>query len=264
MADLSGDSIKVMNLRGAIVIVTGAASGIGRATALTLSTRGASVVAVDRDASALAVVVGLTGGPAVTTDVADPKHAEHVVSETLGHFGRLDAVVANAGIGYDGAFATMPVEAISDLLDINLRAPMLLARAALPVLLAAGRGGALVFTTSIAGAVPVPNEAAYGASKTALEAFADALREEVRPAGIAVSTVRPGVVRTKFHDGRNVPYARRFPRPIPPERVAEAIAGVLESGADRRTVPPWLGLAATARATVPWAYRAVARRVGGA
>jgi uncharacterized protein len=252
-----------MRVAGAVIVVTGAGSGIGRATALALATGGATVVAVDRDGAAADEVARHTAGSAVTVDLTDPSHADHVVAATLADHGRIDAVVANAGIGYAGAFAQMPPETVSALIDVNFRAPMLLTRAALPVLIEQGRGGALVFTTSIAGAVPVPTEAAYCASKTALEAFADSLREEVREHHIAVSTVRPGVVRTAFHDNRGEPYTRRFPRLIEPERVATAIVEVLSSGAERRTVPPWLELAATARRSVPWLYRSLSRRFGG-
>jgi NADP-dependent 3-hydroxy acid dehydrogenase YdfG len=251
-----------VQVSGAVIIVTGAGHGIGRATALALVDRGATVVAVDRDADALTEVATRSGGLAIEVDVADPSHADHVIEATFTTHGRLDAVVANAGIGYVGDFATMPVPQISALLDINLRAPMLLARAALPRLLDQGSRAALIFTTSIAGTVPVPTESAYCASKTALESFADSLREELRDTPIAVSTVRPAVVRTAFHENRNAPYERRWPRPIAPEQIARAIVDVLESGAERRTVPPWLDIASRARRSVPWLYRSLSRRFG--
>jgi short-subunit dehydrogenase len=248
----------------AVVVVTGAAHGIGRATVIALAKRGAAVVAVDRDVDALADFESLTGCLTIEADVSDLQHAERIIHLTLAARGRVDAVIANAGIGYVGAFATMPASQIASLLDVNLRAPMLLARAALPRMLAQGTDGALIFTTSIAGTVPVPTEAAYCVSKTALEAFADAIREELRGSPIAVSTVRPGVVHTAFHDTRSEPYRRRFPRPLPPEKIAAAIVEVLESGAERRTVPPWLDIASRARRSVPWLYRSLSRRFGGA
>jgi short-subunit dehydrogenase len=251
-----------VELSGAVIVVTGAGHGIGRATALAVADRGAVVVAVDRDADALAELAAQIDALTVEVDVADPMHADRVIDATIAACGRVDAIVANAGIGYVGDFAVMPVEQISALLDVNLRAPMLLARAALPPLLAHGGPSALLFTTSIAGTVPVPTEAAYCLSKTALESFADSLREELRDTSIAVSTVRPGVVRTDFHTARNEPYDRSWPRPIPPERIATAIVEVLETGAERRTVPRWLDLASRARRTVPWLYRPLSRRFG--
>jgi short-subunit dehydrogenase len=252
-----------VRVSGSVVVVTGAANGIGRETAIALAGRGATVVAVDRDALALAEVAALTRAHSIEVDLVDPDHAGRVVEDTLSAYGRIDAVIANAGIGYVGAFASMPVAEITSLLDVNLKAPMLLARAALPHLLDQGSDAALIFTTSIAGAVPVPTEAVYSLSKTALESFADSIREELRGTNVTVSTVRPGVVRTAFHINRNEPYDRRWPRPIGPEKIARAIVDVLESGAERRTVPPWLEIASTARRTVPWLYRSLSRRFGG-
>jgi short-subunit dehydrogenase len=247
---------------GSVVIVTGAASGIGRATVIALNRRGAIVVGVDRDADALAKLAGETGGLVVEVDIRDPGHAERVVAATLAEHGRIDAVVANAGAGYVGPFAQMPVELISTLLDLNLRGPMLLARAALPHMLANQTPAALVLTTSIGGAVPVPKEAAYGVSKTALESFADAVREELRDTNISVSTVRPGVVKTAFHDNRNEPYDRTIPRPVVPEKIAAVIIELIETGRERRTVPGWLEIAPIARRRWPPVFRALWKRFG--
>jgi short-subunit dehydrogenase len=246
---------------GAVVVVTGAGNGIGRATAVELAARDVRLVAVDRDEAALATLVDEAGGLPVAVDVTDPGHGQLVVARALEAHGRIDAVAAVAGVGYAGEFAEMPTAAITTLLEVNLRAPMLLARAALPSMLER-RSGNLVFVTSIAGTVPVPTEAAYCVSKAALESFADALREEVRDDGIVVSTVRPGVVRTAFLAQRGLPYDRRWPRPVPAAQLARAIVEVIDSGAERRTEPRWLGLAATARQRVPWLYRPLARRLG--
>jgi short-subunit dehydrogenase len=250
-----------MELAGASVVVTGASRGIGRATALQLAEAGAAVVAVGLDRDALRDLTATTGGVTVEADVRDPSHAVKVLDVATSEFGKLDAVVANAGIGYAGEFATMPVQRISDLLDVNLRAPMLLAREAAPLLTAQG-SGSLVFVTSIAGVVPVPFEAAYCSTKTAIESFAEALRAELAPRGVSVSTVRPGVVRTAFHDSRELPYTRRYPRLMPPERVASAILDVLRTGVDHRTVPRWLDLAGMVRSSSPWLYRSLSRHFG--
>lgn len=252
---------EAVEVSGAVVLVTGAGHGIGRATAMALSARHARLALLDRDPAALESIAAACNGLPITVDVSDPTHADEAIAQTLARYRRLDAVVANAGIGYAGAFADMPVAEVIALLDVNLRAPMLIARAALPHLLAQ-RHGALVFMTSIAATVPVPTEAAYCASKTALESFADALREEVRASGIRVSTVRPGVVNTAFLAQRNEPYARRWPRPIAPEQVANAVVRVLESGAERRTEPPWLDLAGRTRRHLPPVYRAMSRWFG--
>jgi short-subunit dehydrogenase len=250
-----------VDLGGATVVVTGASHGIGRATAYALAEQGATVVALGRDEASLDDVTRDVGGSYLVVDVAKPDHVPQVVAHTLAEHGRIDAVVANAGIGHTGPFTSMPMARIHELLDVNLRAPMLLARAVVPSLVEQG-SGALVFVTSIAGVVPVPHEAAYCSSKTALEAFADSLRAEVRGSGVAVSTVRPGVVRTAFHESRQLPYDRRWPRPLAAERIASAVVDVLQTGAEHRTEPRWLDVAAWLRSSSPWLYRSLSRRFG--
>jgi uncharacterized protein len=255
-----------VDLDGAVVLVTGASSGIGRATAHLLVARGATVVAVGRDAAALRDVADSTGGTAVAADLRDPGAADEVVRRAREAHGRLDAVVANAGIGHAGPVADMSAGRISVLVDVNVRSTLLLARAAAAAFAeqaAAGdrRARGLVFVTSIAGAVGVPGESVYSATKAAVESFAVVLREELRREGVSVSTVVPGVVDTLFFERRGVPYDRRFPRPMRPARVARAVVGCLERGTPRRVVPRWLAFPAWLSAAVPGPYRALARRL---
>jgi NAD(P)-dependent dehydrogenase (short-subunit alcohol dehydrogenase family) len=239
-------------LEGAVVLVTGASRGIGRAVVTALTARGAIVVAAGRDEQALA---GTAAASTVVADVADPGAAAVLVETALTRHGRLTAVVASAGIGYAGPVAEMDPARITELLEVNLRAPLLLARAALPVLT---RPGALVFLSSIAGLVGVPGETVYSVTKAGLETFATLLREEVD--GISVSTVAPGAVATGFFDTRGVPYDRGFPRPIPPERVAAAVVAAITTGRGRQVQPRWLALPARMSAATPRLYRALARR----
>ena len=243
-----------MELAGRVVLVTGASRGIGAATCAALTRRGAVVVAAGRDETALAAVAAAS---TVVADAADPAAAPALVAAAVDRHGRLDAVVANAGIGWAGEFAGMDPARITELVDVNLRAPMLLARAALPVL---RRPGALVFLTSIAGLVGVPGETVYSVTKAGLETFATLLREEVD--GVTVSTVAPGAVDTGFFTTRGVPYDRSFPRPIPPGQVAEAVVEAIATGRQRRVEPRWLAVPARLSATAPKTYRALARRFG--
>jgi short-subunit dehydrogenase len=118
-----------------------------------------------------------------------------------------------------------------------------------------------VFVTSIAGAVGVPGESVYSSTKAAVESFAVVLREELRRDGVGVSTVLPGVVDTAFFERRGAPYDRRFPRPMPPARVARAVVGALESGRGRTVVPRWLSFPAWLSAAAPGTYRTLARRL---
>jgi NAD(P)-dependent dehydrogenase (short-subunit alcohol dehydrogenase family) len=241
-----------VDLVGRVVLVTGASRGIGAATCAALTRRGAVVVAAGRDEQALA---GVAAASTVVADVAHPGAAAELVAAAVGRHGRLDAVVANAGLGWAGEFAAMDPDRIAELIDVNLRAPILLARAALPAL---RRPGALVFVTSIAGLVGVPGETVYSVTKAGLETFATLLREEAD--GVTVSTVAPGAVDTGFFTRRGVPYDRSFPRPIPPRRVADAIVEAIATGRERRVEPRWLAFPARLSATAPKTYRALARR----
>lgn len=249
-----------MKLDGAVVVVTGASRGIGRATCALLSERGARVVAVAREQAALERVIAGTPGSLLAADLTDPAAAEAIVGHALERHGGLDAVVTSAGVGYVGATARASGQRLAELVDLNLRAPVLLAAAAAPHVSA--RRGALVFVSSIAGLVGVPDETVYSATKAGLEAFARLLREELSPSGVSVSTVAPGVVATDFLRAREVPYRRRVPRPLPPEVVAEAIVRALVTGRPRVIVPRWLGLPATLARVAPGLYRRGARRFG--
>jgi short-subunit dehydrogenase len=250
-----------VQLDGAVALVTGAGRGIGAALTHTLADKGCRVIAVGIDEEHLRQVAAATGAVAVVADVRDIAHADRIVRETLASHGRLDIVVANAGLGHAGAFADMSAERIDDLVSVNVRAPMLLARAALPGMLTQG-SGSLVFVSSVAGALLVPREAVYSATKAAIEGFAEPLREELRGTGVTVTTVMPAVVATAFFEGRGEPYDRRYPRPLAPEHVAEAAVRAVQRGSARVVVPRWFALPLRIRGVAPTIYRRLARRFG--
>jgi uncharacterized protein len=251
-----------VNLDGSVAIVTGASRGIGLAIARALTQRHAQVVAVDIEADELAKTAADIGADAFAADVRDAKHADDVVQHVLDRYGRIDVVVANAGIGWAGLFSEMPVQRISDLVAVNIAAPILLARAAVPSMVAARRGS-LVFISSIAGSLLVTDEAVYSATKAAVDGFAEPLRDELRSHNITVSTVVPAVVRTQFFDSRGEPYGRRFPRMVAPERIAVAVVDCIENGTRRHVVPRWTLLPIRLRGIAPTTFRAIARRFGG-
>jgi short-subunit dehydrogenase len=251
-----------VELAGSVAIVTGASRGIGLAIARALTERHAQVIAVDIEADELAKAAADLGAEAFVADVRDPSHADSVVQHALARYGRIDVVVANAGIGWAGQFAEMPVQRLSDLVAVNVAAPMLLARAAVPSMIAAQRG-ALVFISSIAGALLVTDEAVYSATKAAIDGFAEPLRDDLRGSNITVSTVVPAAVRTSFFDSRGEAYGRQFPRMIPPERIAAAVVDCIEHGTRRRVIPRWTVVPIRIRGIAPRTFRAIARRFGG-
>ncbi|SDH14861.1 SDR family NAD(P)-dependent oxidoreductase [Nonomuraea jiangxiensis] len=246
-----------MRLAGAHVLVTGASSGIGAATARALAGTGARLTLAGRDRARLAAVAAATGGDVLAYDVAT--QAEELVARA----GPVDVLVNNAGVGWAGPFVRMPAGDVERLLAVNLAAPIALTRLLLPGMVAAGRGH-LVFVASIAGAVGVAQEAVYSATKAGLLAFAEGLRHELHHVpGVGVSVLLPGVVDTPFFVRRGTPYTRAWPAPVAPERVARAILAAIRDGRPESFVPGWLRVPARLRGAAPGAFRALARRFGG-
>ena len=192
---------------GKSAVVTGGSRGIGRAVAEQLLAAGADVVISGRSddalrdaADALAVVARTNGGARLETaqaDVRRPGDASRLIETAVERFGGLDILVNNAGVGH---FAPVADQAIDDwlrIMETNLHGVFYCCRAAIPVLRQRG-GGWIVNVSSLAGANPFANGAAYCASKAGLDAFTAALMQEVRHDGIRVSTVAPGSVGTAF------------------------------------------------------------------
>jgi short-subunit dehydrogenase len=251
-----------MRIRDNVVLVTGASSGIGWATAVRLARAGARVVAHGRDKSRLAALADLVGAVPVTGELADPAQVARLAGDAIEAAGRVDIVVHNAGAGWAGPFDRMPGSDIERLIAVNLAAPIELTRAFLPPMRARG-DGYLMFVTSIAGRVGVAGEAVYAATKAGLDAFAESLRLELRGSGVRVGVLAPGVVETAFFERRGQRYARSRPRPMPADRVAQALVRTIATGRDERYVPGWLRLPVAVRAAAPGLYRGLAGRFGG-
>ncbi|AZI44930.1 SDR family oxidoreductase (plasmid) [Deinococcus psychrotolerans] len=192
-------------LTGRVVLVTGAASGIGRAIALAAAQAGARVVVSDLqpegEQTARAIVDA--GGEAffVPCDVADAQAVEHLVAETVNHFGQLDVLVNNAGISGGAQLAhQLEVDAWDRVIAVNLRGPFLCARAALPHLIAAR--GAIVNIASTYGLIGAPLAAAYCASKGGLINLTRQLAVDYGPQQVRVNAVCPGYIDTDMGGGR--------------------------------------------------------------
>src|SRR2546430_1283138 len=190
-----------MQLKGAVCLVTGATSGIGRATAVQLAHAGAQVISLGRDPHGLQEVVAHTSGVGLRADLADPAEVDRAAEEAREAFGRVDVLVNNAGEGFAGAFAEMNPERAERLVRVNLMAPVRLTRALLPGMIER-RSGHVVNVASMAGHVGVGGEAVYSATKAALITFTDSLDYELAGTGVGASVVSPGVVGTPFFERR--------------------------------------------------------------
>ncbi len=197
---------KMNQLSNKIALITGATSGIGRATALAFAAEGAKVVVAGRRESEGNQVVAeiiANGGEAifVQTDVSIEAQAENAVNQTVEKFGRLDILFNNAGI--EGTFGSplheAGVDAYDDVFNINVRGLLFVQKYAVRAMLQTG-GGSVVNTTSVAGLVGFPGAGVYDASKHAVEGITKSAALELAKLGVRVNAVAPGAVQTEMVD----------------------------------------------------------------
>ena len=258
------------SLQGQVVLVTGAASGIGAATALELLQRGALPVLVDCDAEPLAHMAERCGPGTMhlVADVTDLAAMEQVVAQTLTRHGHIDAVFANAGVAAFGPLAHVDPQAWKRCVEVNVFGVFNTVRAALPAVMRA-RGYVLI-NASVSSFAHPPVMSAYAASKSAVEAMGNSWRIELAAHGVDVGVVHAGWVRTPLvtegalHPGF-VRLRATMPGPMNSETSPEDAARAIVDGMARRKsrifIPGWLRLLYALRALLhlPFAERELRR-----
>ncbi|WP_430331368.1 SDR family oxidoreductase [Rhodococcus sp. ACT016] len=236
----------IKTLDGKKCLITGAASGIGRATAIAAGARGAHLFLTDVNEVGLAETVAVIGGAGGTVsfsralDISDFDAVTAFADEIDDQFGSLDIVMNVAGISAWGTVENLEHRHWKSMVDVNLMGPIHIIERFVPPMIAAGRGGHLVNVSSAAGLLALPWHAAYSASKFGLRGVSEVLRFDLKRHGIGVSLVVPGGVRTPLvgtvqiagvdrSDPRVEKLTRRFEkRAVTPEKVAACILAGIE------------------------------------
>ena len=226
-----------MNLAGAVVAVTGASAGIGRACALAFAARGARLAVGARRVDLLddlASEVRTKGGEAmaVSLDVAEQAQVTAFVGGAVARYGRLDVLVNNAGYGVRGTVAATPADAYERLMRVNYLGTVYGCIAAVPVMLRQGRG-VILNVSSIVGHRALPTGGAYAAAEAAQISLTEALRVELRGTGVHACSVHPVGTETEFGEVQARLSGDAAPRPFGPQQSAEAVAAAMVRCAER-------------------------------
>ncbi|MGI9585759.1 MAG: SDR family oxidoreductase [Acidimicrobiia bacterium] len=226
------------DLNGSVAAITGASSGIGEATARALVSEGMSVVVGARRESRLAALAEELGPQVaiVKMDVRQPSDSMRLVDEAYSRFGRLDALLANAGIGAYGGIMDLSDEQLALMMDTNVAGTVWPIRAAVPRFKEAGSGD-IVIISSVAGLRGASDESVYAATKFAQIGLAGGLDRELRSSGIRVSAICPGGTATEFAMGAGrTPDMPGLEDMLRPADVASAVVTVLQQPLSMRTL----------------------------
>jgi short-subunit dehydrogenase len=239
-------------LAGKVAVVTGASAGVGEATARLFAREGAQLVLAARTPGPLNAVADSLGGLAVATDVSKRGDLERLIAQAVEKHGRIDILVNNAGTNVRGLFGEISADGVEQVIDTNLKAPMLLTHMALPYLRAAK--GVVINVASIAGHVPLPGEASYCASKWGLRGFTFAVAEELRGTGVSLCAVSPGPISTGFilDDLDHTPdlvFSQPF---LTAEQVAQAVLDCVLDRKRERALPASTLFLAKLIGAMPW------------
>ncbi len=222
------------NIAGKVVVITGASSGLGEATARLLAAEGASVVLGARRVERLrALADELTGkrgrALAVATDVSDPEQVKALVDAAVREYGRIDVLINNAGIMPQAPLERLKIDEWDRMIDVNIKGVLYGIAAALPHM-QRQKGGHIINVSSVAGHKVGPGFTVYAATKHAVRALSEGLRQEVKPYNIRTTVISPGAVATELPESGTEPdVAERLLKfyadvAIPAESFARAVA----------------------------------------
>lgn len=238
------------NFKEKTIIITGGSEGVGAATARKFADAGANLVLVARSKKNLDLIAEelrpKTSVKTVAMDVSDTDACTNLFKKAEFEFGNVHVLINNAGYHSRGLAENIAIEDLGQMIDVNLRAPIILSRLAVPYLRQAG-GGAIINVGSLAGRTPVPGSATYSASKAGLRAFTMALGSELRRSSIKVAVVSPGPIDTGFIMSNidNVTDLT-FSQPISTaDDVADEIMKLCVNDRQERSMPPISGFLTT-------------------
>ncbi len=222
-------------LNGAVVVITGASSGIGRAYAVAMARRGARLTLVGRNVERLeslrlAIEPYAADVLIIPADITTELGRAMIIDGTLAHYGQIDMLINNAGVFMGGPLETAAIDELLNMIDVNFSATIALTRLVLPSLLTRG-SGLIVNVSSATGRVAMPGSSVYSATKHAIMGLSTALRRELNGTGVGVVAVLPGFVRTDMLTSDRVSYLERVGIPLStPEAVAEQTINGLLNG----------------------------------
>lgn len=248
-----------MSVIDGTVLITGATGGIGQAIARAFASRGAKLILSGRRQDVLEPLAEELGGRVIACDLASREDVDRLVQEV----GSVDVLIANAGLPATGHITELSQRQIDTMLEVNLRAPIALARGLIPGMVERGSGH-LVFVSSLSGKVASPVTSLYNATKFGLRGFSLAVREDLRGTGVGSSVILPGFISGAgmFADSR-----AKLPPGVgtkTPDDVAMAVLGAVERNrAEVAVAPIGLRLGASFASVLPAAAAAVTRATGG-